>query len=190
MPNSDKMKDKCVIRDDGINIYITLINVSRLIAKIGLIMMCIFLSLPFFIIIIYGGSDTPGGAAFGLIIFLILYIVLPLRLTIWNLFGKEHLIINTKTFSYQHDYGIILTNLKTQKIDLIGLGLNVIGQINDEDYGKLDISNFDKETDIPQLIYESSIYLTKSNFDTIIDNIKKIYENVEVEDFGFTFSNN
>ena len=171
------MKDKCIIREDGINIYITLINMSRLITKIGLIFMCLFLSLPFVFISIYGGSDTSGGAVFGMIIFLIIYIVIPLRLTIWNFKGKEHLIINTKTFSYQHDYSIILTNIKTQKIDLIGLGLNVIGQINDEDYGKLDISNYDKETDIPHLIYESSIYLTKTNFDTIIDSLNKIYQN-------------
>lgn len=184
------MKDRCIIRDDGINIYITLINEVRFVAKIGLVMMCVFLSFPFVILSIYGGSATSGGAVFGFIVFLIIYIVFPLRLTIWNLFGEEHLILNTKSFSYQHDYGIILTNFKTQKIDLIGLGLNVIGQIDDEDYGKLDIFNYDEETYVPHLIYKSSIYLTKSNFETIVESLKKLNGNIKAEDNGFTFSNN
>ncbi len=170
------MKNEYEINNDGVNIYLTLFVKSH---PIGKILLSIF-TLTLIILLIYIAStssikDEPQ-SVFGIIIFGAFIFFVPFRYLLWNLFGKEHLIINTKTLSYNRDYGIYRTNLKTKYHERLGLGIEHTRTFENIEYGNLIFNTYNKDSDLPELLYSTSINLELKKINNIENEIEKLYD--------------
>lgn len=121
-----------------------------------------------------------------ILILFILFIFLPIRFLAWNLFGKESLIVNTKTISYCYDYGIIRTNLKTIHYDRLGTGFLSNRKDNEKEFGNLIFYNYNKDNNLPEVIHQTSVLIELEKLKEIDLLIQIIFENEFNEKHGFT----
>lgn len=116
------MKNRIEINSDGINAYAKIsVNAS----KLGIKILAGFLVLE--IIIVLGllwqlKSEEVISVIIPILIGLIIFVGLPIKYLLWNLYGNEELIVNTKTISWLYDYGFFKTNLQTVKYNRLGTG--------------------------------------------------------------------
>lgn len=169
------MRNEFEINSDGINIYLTLFVKSHPIAKILLsIIVLALIALLIYIASTLSIENDPK-AALGIVIFGAFIFVVPFRYLLWNLFGKEHLVINTKTLSYNRDYGIFRTNPKTKYHKRLGLAFEHIRTFENIEYGNLIFNTYNKESDLPELLYSTSINLELNKINEIETEIEKLY---------------
>lgn len=95
-----------------------------------------------------------------LAIFSLLYIF-PIKYLLWNLFGKEHLIINTKSISHSFDYGFIKTNLSTQPVNRLETYYQQRMSDETNEFGQLVFYNYRQDNNLPELIYTTNALLKK-----------------------------
>lgn len=174
------MQNNCYIHDDGIILLISLVTKPKLWVKTGLVLICIFLLAPLIILLTVNEESLSFGRSFGVIIFLVLYALFPLRFTLWNLFGKEHIIINRQTLSYKHDYGLTITKLKTIEMKCTRVGFKVAHNNESGELGHLVILNYNNDTNMPENKYTSINHLHKSDFLEISRRLNRMYENITI----------
>ncbi|WLD24841.1 hypothetical protein NU10_05535 [Flavobacterium dauae] len=147
---------------DGINLHLEFIVKTKLIGKLVLslfILLC-------FVVLVYlaipSSKDDNGSSDFvvPIVIFTIVIVAFPVRYLIWNCYGKEYLIINTKTLSYYYSYHLINTTLKTKKYNKLSIAIEIVKDNEEGKLGRLVFfdENF-KEIDKNQI--SNKIYLNK-----------------------------
>jgi len=94
-----------------------------------------------------------GLTAFSLIAFLFL-----LRYALWNIYGKETLIINPKSLSYQYDYGFYRVPFKTKLIN--GPKLKITSRFVTDGKNQLSFISYDETTRAPILVHTMLFYLS------------------------------
>lgn len=108
------MKNTVEITNDGACVYLNSAVKPGIIAKVTLVLLNLF-SLLLFVVIAYAtwNTNTPRVFLFAICVLLpVVYVVSIGRLTLWNLFGKEYVIINTKSLSFKRSYGVLAGKLK------------------------------------------------------------------------------
>jgi len=101
------------------------------------------------------------------------------------LFGKEYIIINTKSLSYYRDYGIYKTNLKTLRNNKLGTGFEWSRTFDNIEYGNLMFEKYNDENDLPEHLYTTSVVLKFENIEKIDKEISKLYKIKTNQEFGF-----
>ncbi|MEE9408467.1 MAG: hypothetical protein V3V28_10390 [Polaribacter sp.] len=185
------MKNKLEIHNDGINIYVTLIVNSHIIGKT---------LLSLFVILLIGGliyfpstipKEEVSSFIFPILIFGFLVFFFPVRYLLWNIYGKENLIINTKTLSHYNDYGIFKTNLKTHAHQRLGTSFEHIRTTDNIKLGKLLFVKHNDENNLPEYLYETTVLLNSENIKMIDNEISRLYDIELNEEFNFqSFSDN
>ena len=104
-----------------------------------------------------------------------LFLVIPIRYLIWNLYGKENLIINSKTISYNYDYGFIRTNLKTIPFYHLGAGIELYKENKGIQEGKLILYNFRAQDNLPEIIHETTVLVNLEDVKEIDIEISKLF---------------
>jgi energy-coupling factor transporter transmembrane protein EcfT len=179
------MKNKLEIHNDGINVYVTLLVNSHIIGKT---------ILSIFVILLIGGlvyfpttipKEEIPSFIFPILIFGFLIFFFPVRYLFWNIYGKENLIINTKSLSHCNDYGVFKTNLKTYPHSRLGTGFEHIRTTDNIKFGKLVFIKYNEENNLPEHLYETSVLLDSENIKLIDEEISKLYE-IELND-NFNF---
>lgn len=108
------MKNTAEITNDGACVYLDSSIKPDTIAKVTLVLLNLF-SLLLFGVIAYATwkTNTPRVLLFAIYVLLpVIYGMSVGRLTLWNLFGKEYVIINTQSLSFKRNYGILTGKLK------------------------------------------------------------------------------
>ncbi len=140
------MKNKIKISTDGINAYAKIeVNASR----IGTQILSFLLLVEIFVLIgllTQIKSEEIVSMIIPFVIVLLLFIGLPLKYLLWNLYGYEELIVNTKTISWSYDYGFFRTNLSTVKYYRLGTGYEKVRGDEKGEVGRLVFYNY-RETD-------------------------------------------
>ena len=171
------MKENRFIMDsDGVCLYLTIGINADLPAKLILG----FLNLILLGIIILAVSK-------GIMVLMILSTLcaIPLiRLSFWNIYGKEHLVINTKTMMYQHDYGFFRTN---PKLKFFQKGLSMI----EKEAAKAGINaqvllvfQTFNTYDLPEDVYQTVLPIAKRNADLLIKAINSLFIEKITEDYS------
>ena len=145
---------------DGVCIYATTVVKARTIGKLLL-----FLSnLSLAIIIAFFLIEQIIAAA---IVFLLGEIFM-IRYTLWNLYGEERLIINTKSISFQYHYGFFTTVLQTvafnKRISICSLDEMTEG---DQTYVKCLFQSYN-ENYLSENIYASVLHINKADYEKLI----------------------
>lgn len=161
---------------DGICIYIALSVENPLMGKIFLITADLIIFGVFFTAIY---TWIPGLALVSLA-----FLFFLLRYTLWNFFGSEYIIINTKAISYQHDYGFIRMPRVTKSINKI-LQLKYDSDYLDKDQikVKLNMVSYD-ENDLPIIIYQVSLPVSLQNAERLDALIKQIFMDKMSDDYS------
>jgi len=153
---------------DGVCVYVSAKVSNPILGKIALVIAdAMILSVAILAIKI----RIPG---------LLLFSMLPLfflaKYTLWNFFGRETLIINTKSFSYQHDYGVIKMAFVTKKIaNKIIVKALPVETDDTENPLQLSFISYHKENDIPFEVYHTSLYFSEKEAIYINSLIQQLF---------------
>ncbi|WP_282036577.1 hypothetical protein [Saccharicrinis aurantiacus] len=164
---------------DGINLYITLESEVKKWVRIVLVSA----NIAIYSLIIYGMLSIPEDEinTFILPIFgfsAIIFFTLTWT-TVWNIFGKEQLTINHKSFNSQKSYGFFQTNIKTIKTEY-GISLSFEDEFS-YDEKQLGAIHFYKYTEIylSEFIYKTTIKTDIKTFEEINSVLENIYNKVD-----------
>ena len=113
-----------------------------------------------------------------IIVFAIIIFVFPIRYLFWNLFGKEHFIINKKKLIIGKDYGVYITNLETQQFERLHLEFENTKTFQKIESGNLIFKSFNKDPRLSKYIYSSSINLELEVINEIKNEIAKLDSNI------------
>ncbi|WBV60775.1 hypothetical protein PFY12_01330 [Chryseobacterium camelliae] len=109
------------------------------------------------------------------VVYIILMALFPLKYALWNVFGKETLVINRKSISYQYDYGFIRNNLTTTTYQNLSTHFQNFLIDKEKTLGKIHFYEEDEKTGLPNIFHITSIYITQSQYEIIIEEIKSLF---------------
>lgn len=96
----------------------------------------------------------------GLALFSLLILAFMGKYSFWNFFGVENLVINTKSFSFQHDYGLVKAGLHRTLIEN-RLELQLIPvKGGRKDFFRLRFISYGIEDNLPFEIYTTSFFFS------------------------------
>lgn len=101
------------------------------------------------------------------ITFFTLWILFPVKYALWNIFGTEKLIISNKSLSYQYDYGFIESRLISKSFN----NLTIAFKNKLDGLGEVYFLNQDEDTGLEKILHKTSIYISKQQYDTLVDKI-------------------
>lgn len=101
-------KPKSEIYSDGVCVYVSVSVSNPFIGKLALV----FANLLILTVI---GLGIAWQIPAMVICFLLLFMLLA-KYSLWNFFGQENLIINTRSVSYQNDYGLFKTRYVIKRL--------------------------------------------------------------------------
>jgi len=179
------MNNSSLIYTDGINAYATFqVNANKkgkLILGICLIILIVFVIALFSTV----ESEEIGGMLIPGLIITIFLIGLPSKYLLWNIYGKEELIVSSKSISWSYDYGILKTNLKTLKFNRLGIGFEKVNSINDKELGKLLLFNYNEENNLPELIHETTVLISLDELKKFESKINEVFAGELQDENGF-----
>jgi hypothetical protein len=165
---------KVKIDHDGVNVHLLIEVESSRIAKVALF--CV-LAIGFALL-----GIAIAEWLLGLLIAAALWLALFGWISLWNLFGKELLIINTKSLSYQHTYGFYVTPLETKRIYR---AMNISLIPTTEKPGKplynLVFESFNSN-DLPEELYRTALPITAEELEKLKSYLRRVYiEKVNID---------
>lgn len=179
------MKNVVIKYNNGLNLYATLSVKANITGKIIVAIMILTLLTIYAFIASTITKEHLRDMLFPLILMLALILYFPVRYLLWNLFGKETLIVNTKTVSYSYDYGILKTNLKTIHFDKLATGFQFIKEQNKIKTGNLVFYNYGTEDNLPEIIHQTSVLFEEIDILEIDMEISKIFLNEFDENINY-----
>jgi hypothetical protein len=182
------MKNTIEIRSEGVNVYAELGVKASAVGKVIVIVMLVFVIVAISLLLSTVKEEDIGSVLIPVFLIGSLLIAFPVRFLIWNMFGKEILIITTKSISYQYDYGILKTNLKTISYDKLGTGFDKFKSHEGIMKGYLIFYNYNKETNIPEPIHETTVLVECEKIELLDAAIDKIFVNEFHDKNGFIFT--
>ncbi|HWW38956.1 hypothetical protein [Pedobacter sp.] len=158
---------KVNINNDGINVRLSIENQASILGKTGMV------SFTLIGLIIMGIAIAEW--LLGLLIMGTLWCMFFGWLTLWNFYGKELLVINTKSLSYQHIYGFYKTAQITKKINkALNISLVQAGIHHETEHFNLIFESYNT-CDLPEEIYRTALPITKKDLDILKINIRQLY---------------
>lgn len=171
------MKNRIHISSDGINAYATIkVNAS----KTGIRILSILLIVELVLITWLFSQATYKDILemiIPLLIIMVLFVGLPAKYLLWNLYGTEELIVNTKSISWRYNYGFYQTNLKIVKYNKLGIGYEKVRETGNGEIGRLVFYNYRKDDNLPELIHQTSVLLSMDELEKFDKKILDIFEN-------------
>lgn len=159
------------IAKDSINLYVTLeINPSK--RRKFFLFFCILLmiSVPISLITIIDSEPQDFIIPIPIISFLIFYFII--RYFLWNIYGKENIIINNKTISYNRDFGLYQTKYTSNHYYKLDFAIEHVKKDNNVELGELIFINFSEETQLSEVIFQTSILIELKELEKLRQEIE------------------
>ena len=179
------MSNPIDIKTDGINVYVTIQVKSKSVGKIILGVMIFFLFAAFSLFIFNLGNPEIRKAIFVVPLLFIVLIYFPVKYFLWNLSGKENLVLTTRSVSFNYDYGIILTPKKTVLYNRLGMEIQPVRYENETKLGKMIFYNYKTENNLPEVIHETTVLVDVDKLKEIETLTELIFKNEMNETMGF-----
>lgn len=177
------MKNTAEIKNDGACVYLDSTIRPDAIAKVTLVTLNLFFFLIFGVILY-----ATWGAEMSRLSLLAVYVVLPIiyavsvgRLTLWNLFGREYIIINTKSLSFKRKYGIFSGNLKVLPFSGLHYTIKETDKYSGIPYGTI---NFAQHNQLGHSInlFTTSITLPIKQLNHLVEQIMFLFTLEQISD--------
>ncbi|MDX5345951.1 MAG: hypothetical protein LPK19_01780, partial [Hymenobacteraceae bacterium] len=173
------MKNICKVFSDGTCIYIDLYVKSAWIGRFFLFAFNLFIFSGLLFLLVKVEDVYIGQVLVASAVFLTFYGFTVVRYTLWNFFGHESIIINTKTLTTQSDYGFFLSKPKT--IELNGWALEY-AQKQETKAGvqhTIQIFTYD-EHDRPVFVYETGVTILQEDCEMITKVLTDYINNLAI----------
>jgi hypothetical protein len=180
------MKDNILIETDNINIYLKISVRSKKIGRILLTVIIILLIIFWIFAFSFVDGNEKGKIIAGLFIPCSLSLFLSIRYLLWNIYGTENVIINTKTISYSYNYGFFQTPLKTLYFNQLAFNFKVTKKENDSHFGEIVFFQYNPKTNLPEILHETTIEIESKRYKEIEEMIIEIFKNEKVEPTDFS----
>ena len=178
------MKNRIDIKNDGKNVYATL-HVKANPIGIIILMTLVAIAFAFFAALAWTAVDDAPVYIFPLLIIGGLLAAFPGRYLVWNLAGKELLIVNTKTISYHYNYGLFKTNMKTLNFNSLALGFEPEQSDKGHQKGNLVFYNYREDTGLPEVLHATTVLLEKEKIEELDLEIRRLFEKELIETSPF-----
>lgn len=169
------MKNRIESSTDSINVY-SKINVHA--SKLGLLILGLFLTAEVIFVfpsLIFGGIEPSIPTILLMFSGLYFFFVLPLKYFLWNMFGFEELIVNTKSVSWSYNYGFYKTNLKTIVYNQLATDYEAMRGEDDEEIGRLIFINYREQDNLPEVIHQTTVLISKNDIAEIDEMISDLF---------------
>ncbi len=120
-------------------------------------------------------ADEVVSMIIPVLLILVFMIGMPSKYLLWNLYGQEFLIVNTKSVSWSYNYGIIRTNVNTEIYNRLGIGYEKVITIDNIEMGRLIFYNYRQEDNLPEIIHQTTALLSSSDIKKLSDSIQDIF---------------
>lgn len=168
--NSSHLKTHLIVETIDDTVYLSICVKPKFYVHILLAVAVVIAITPF----LFNGFKTADSIMTSLT-FMIFWILFPLKYAWWNVFGKEMLIINRKSISYQYHYGFIKNNLKTVTYQNLSVRFQTFLIDKEKKLGKMYFYEESEKTGLPNLLHNTSIYILQSEYDIVIEEIKLLF---------------
>ncbi|WP_316814705.1 hypothetical protein [Pedobacter nyackensis] len=116
---------------------------------------------------------TIGGVGV-IVMFILVFEILFLRYSIWNLYGAETIMLTRNTLSYQRQYGFLKFAVKTFKINK---SIRVIPFHEDFQAGnksmKLIFESLDEQNE-PVNLYQTALVISRQDYETFMKSFNQL----------------
>lgn len=169
------MKNTVSIHSDDRNVYLTsTLKVSHA-KKVTLTIVNISLVLLHIFFIIEIELHEVKRLLIPTIVSMVVFIYFPWRYWCWSFFGQEYLTINTKTITYQYNYGIVKTHARTLSHRGLASAYTPRQAVEGEACGRLIFISEKDGSDKTEAIYETEIVLPKKDLDHLKAEITELF---------------
>lgn len=169
------MKNEYEIRANGVHVHVTSCSQVNKLTKILLLSLMPFTAALIAWLFIFLNPLDETIILFPLALISLTLIFFTARLVAWKIYGKEHIIVNTKSVSYYYEYGFLQTKIYTTDYHKLALGFESICYKNSVEMGKLLLVNYNEKNHLPEPIFESSILLPKEKLVEIDLCIRQLF---------------
>lgn len=179
------MENNCLIKTDGVCLYVSTEVRAERTGKLMLLVLNLLIWTGI-VALIANVEDRAIGEA--LLLLLIMGVIRHYTLgkyTLWNFFGKESF-INTKSFSYQHDYGFYRTNLTTKDFTRLRVEYRNLREEKGTLSGKLFFFHYN-ERELPELLFETTLLIPQKYAECIIAGINELFADRMAEKYQFPY---
>lgn len=125
-------------------------------------------------------DDNHAGVLLGVTAAFGALVVLPWWYLIWNTYGKEHLLITTKSITHQLDHGFVLLRPKTHLHRELLVDLDLRDPGAPRSMGSLVFARLNERTGIPEEIMRTTILLRSEDLSSIRAAIARLYEGADL----------
>jgi len=168
---------KVTINHDGVNVHLFIKPETSGIGKVAILAV----NLIGLIILGIGIADW----LLGLIAMSAVWLSFCGWFTLWNMFGKEMVIINTKSLSFQHTYGFYVTPLETHRINR-ALNISLVPALQQEGKPRYNLvfESFN-DNDLPEELYRTALSVSDEELEHLKRMIRRLYfEKVNLKHFN------
>lgn len=169
------MNDKLIF-SDGSTVYITLISKIHTWVKWVLILLNIGLYCLPVLLIASTSEKEIVKSLFGVLAMSVTFYWFVTRPTLWNIFGRECIIITKDNFSYYRDYGIYKTLVKNIEIEY-GIAAYIEDELayEDEPYVVITFCEYLPNEEYNEIL-TTSIKTPEKDYKTILELLDEIFE--------------
>ena len=184
------MNDKLIFTD-GHTLYITLESKIRNWVKWGLIALNLVLYAVPVILLISAEKEEFGRLFFGASAMATAFYFVITRPTLWNVFGRECMIITKDNFSYYRDFGLYKTPVQNIVIERgIAVFYDNVFVFENETYVLIHFFEYLPNEEYREIL-STSIKTPEKNYEKIVEYLEELFndpEDVEEQPFGFSLN--
>lgn len=175
------MDNQLLIYSNNINVHAVFLVKGNIMGKLVLGFLNLVILLAF---VAYAMFQFSSMSVFGVIAFLIaivFYCYFPLRYLLWNIYGKEHVLITTKSLSFWREYGFF----RTRETNYLHKKMHLNFQTVIEQTGLLQFLSVDEKTGMLNPIFQTTVLIEEEMIAALEIEIAKLYEQEIIETNGF-----
>jgi len=184
------MKNVSTVYSDGINIYIAAEIKSKVAGRLLLGLTLIIAIVLFIYLLISIDFKEMGKASIPIILIPSFFLYILSRYLLWNIYGQEHIVVNSKTVTYYYNYGFFRTPLKTVFHNRLGISYRITDRFEDENFGRMIFVNYNQDTNLPEALHETAVEINEKTATEIERLLEKVVLDKFNEDRDFIFLEN
>jgi len=163
----NELSNNPAIISDGVCVYFTANSSNPVLGKVLLLIA----DSAICIVLVFSIFENIGG----LILASLLLVLFFGHYTLWNLLGRENLIINTKTISYQHDFGLYKSAYTTKKINKL-LEILIVNKLPEKEQNDLQLRFFSyNDADIRVELYTTVFHISSTDAEKLNKMVNNLF---------------
>jgi hypothetical protein len=173
-----------------VNVYVTSKINSKTAGRVLLGSTIIVLVVLYISLLILIDFTEMGKASIPIILIPTIFLFILSRYLLWNIYGEERIIINSKTLTYFYGYGFFMTNPSTISHNKLGLGFRITDNIDAENFGRMTFVSYSLATNLPENIHETAVEIHEETAAEIKELLSKVLFDEFNEKKGFSYFEN